>query len=772
MAIPPEVNVVKIKRPKPDVLSFIALQALLFLTPLFFVPIASIPFQGGKNLFLILGVSVVFVLWLVARLKDGVLVFPRSLFYASSGLLAATYVLAGIFSGNRETSFAGQSFDLGTLAFFIPSILLFALVPLVIRSRERILCSYATLLASFLVAAVFHALHVFFPGALSLGLLSRVTDNLVGGWSDLGIFFGLSALLSMLSLERASLGRMFRILALVCFVASLGMVTIVNFSTIWIVLSSVSLVFFVYELSVGKKMAYYALVTLVVSVSFIIGGGRIGGFISNTLGTGQTEVRPSLSTTVQVAKSTLMTHPLFGTGPNRFSSDWLLHRPDGINQTQFWNMDFNYGIGFMPSILTTTGVIGSLAVLAFLVLFLLAALKTFFKEGSTRLSRHLVISSFVGAAYLWVFSFVYVPSPSIWLLTMFLTGLFISALREDKILGDISLKTFDRPSANFVSVLLIVFFLIGSLAFLYFTGIRFAAMVYFQKAAIALNIDGNPDKAQAYLVKASSFAPIDAYSRALAQINLSRIGALLNDSKLDKDTVQKLFQQYLSVAIQSANQSMLLDPTNYANYASLGQVLESVIPLKIQGAYEGSKQAYTQALALNPGNPELYLDLARIEVAKGDNDAARAELSKAFGKKGDYADAIYLLAQIQMGEKDVDGAISSVSALATLSPSDSGVFFQLGLLYYDQKRYSDAEGAFERALAIDPQYANAKYLLGLSYYQTGGATKALVPFHELAVTNPQNADIKFIIANLQAGKAPLAPAAATSTKSSKSKRGN
>lgn len=753
------------KRSKLDVFSFIALQVLLFLTPIFFVPFISVPFQTGKNAFFIYGIIAIFLLWLVARLKDGSFLFPKSLFYASSALLAVAYSLAAIFSPSHLASFAGQGFELGTLAFFVPSLVLFALVPLIVTSKERIFYSYATLLSSFLLVGLFHiARFVFGSDFLSFDMLSSASSNLIGKWNDVGIFFGLATLVSVVTLEKVKLSRLLKVLVNICLVVSIAMLVVVNFSLLWVSLAVFSLVFFVYELSVGRReegkgtrkgVSLYALSVFAISLFFVIAGPKVGGIITDSLGLSQAEIRPALSTTVQVTGDSLSRNPFFGVGPNRFFAGWLLDRPEGVNQSQYWNVDFNYGFGFIPSFGVTTGLVGLVAVIAFVALFILSTLRALLRPASSPFSRYLVVSSCVGAAYLWTMSLVYVPSPAIWVLTLFVSGLFVASLREDGVVGTLSIKTVEKPVANFMSVLFVIFAIISTLAFAYFVTTRLIASIHFQKAALAINVDGDADEAEGHLAKALSVAPSDVQARALSELYLMRIQSLLNDDKLSETEVQTLFQKYLSTSIQAANEAVALDGTNYVNYVSQGQVFEAIITLKIEGAYEEAKKAYESALVLNPGNPELNLALARIEVAKGDNKAARVELGKALEKKGDYTPAVYLLAQMQVAERNVPEAIRSIEAIAMLSPNDSGVFLQLGLLYYDQKQYANAVLAFGRAVEIDPQYANAKYLLGLSYYQTKEPEKALQQFKELLVTNPDNAEVKEIIANLEAGKAPV-----------------
>ncbi|HEY0908408.1 MAG TPA: tetratricopeptide repeat protein [Candidatus Paceibacterota bacterium] len=746
-----------------DRAAFIILQAMLFLAPIFFIPSLAVPLQAGKAAFILYGVIAAFIIWAVARLKDGVFEAPRSLFYASAGVLAIAYTASAIFSANQGVSLAGSGFELGTLSFFLPSLVLFALVPLVTRSKEQVFYSYATLLGSFFLVALFHLVRfVFGADALSFGVFTSATSNMIGKWNDLGIFFGLTTLLSLITLERATLTRLFRSLVYVCFVLSLAMLVVVNFSPVWISLAALSLIFFVYKLSfdkeegqLGARIPYHALAVLILSVLFIFAGSKISGLISDQLGTSQVEVRPSWSATMDVAQSSLSSNPVFGVGTNRFVSEWLMHKPEGINSSLFWNVDFNYGIGFIPSFIVTTGLVGTIAIVLFLGLFIALALKALLRPSASHFTRYLVLSSLFASAYLWIFSVIYVPSAAVWVLTLFLSGLFIAAAREDKIVGVKSLSVLHKPAASFVSVLLTILALIGAVSFAYFVTVKVLAGVYFQKSVIAVNASGDLAKGEKGIMQAITLAPNDAYYQSLSELYLVKINNLFQDTKIAQSEAQTQFQQLLGVAIQSAQAAVAYDPTNYQNHLALGRIFEAIVPLEIEGAYDSAKKAYEAALAVNPTSPEIYLVLARLEVAKKDNKAAKDYIAKALEKKNDYADAIFLLSQIQISENDVANAINSVSAVATLYPNDSGIFFQLGILYYNQKNYRNAVVALERAVTLNPQYANAKYFLGLSYYENKDSARALQQFKELEQTNPENEDIKAIIANLEAGKAPI-----------------
>jgi len=544
-------------------------------------------------------------------------------------------------------------------------------------------------------------------------------------------------------------------------VVSLLMLAIIGFSPVWTMLALISLIFAVYELSFGKKehqnksrVPVYAIVTLVIAVFFMLGGSTLGSRISGSLGISQVEVRPSWGATWDVAMATLKTDPFFGVGANRFSTEWLMNKPEGINNTLFWNTDFNYGVGFIPSFITTSGIVGGLGILIFIGLFLWTAVRTLFKQGNSPFSRYLVLSSLFGSVYLWVFAIIYVPSAPIWILTLFLSGLFIASLREDGSIMVKEVSVIEKPAINFISVLLIIFALIASISFGYFVSTKLISTVQLQKGLILIN-SGDLDLGEEKITKAFNLSPSDVYAQYIAEIYLARLSDLYSKEGLSQTDAQALFQQYLAAAIQGAQSAVSIDPTNYQNHLTLGRVFESVVPLEIKGAYDSAKQSYESALKFNPENPEIYLLLARLETANKDNKAAQEYIAKSLEKKSDYAEAIYFLSQIQVSEGNLPEAIKSVEAVATLSPSDSGVFFQLGLLYYSEKQYSNSVLAFTRAINLNPQYANAKYFLGLSLHQTKDLKGSLKQFKDLMVSNPDSEEVKAIIVNLEAGKEPL-----------------
>src|ERR1039457_4689897 len=100
-----------------DKISFWTFLITLFLTPIFFIPSANVPFQLGKNIIILLPLILGIIVWIIGRLKEGRLTFHRHWIFGFFILIPLLFALSTIFSGARMISFIGHDFEIGTLAF-------------------------------------------------------------------------------------------------------------------------------------------------------------------------------------------------------------------------------------------------------------------------------------------------------------------------------------------------------------------------------------------------------------------------------------------------------------------------------------------------------------------------------------------------------------------------------------------------------------------------------------------------------------------------------
>lgn len=765
-------------------ISYFIIGIFSFLLPFFFFP-GGIPLQMSKGMLFAGAVIIALAFYLVSVIKTVKIEVPTNVIALAGVAVPIIFLVSSIVSGFSEVDVLGYSFEVGTLSFIVLSFILLLLTSVLFQRRESVFMVFLGFGLSSLLVLVFQAVRLILAPSLSLGLLTAPTSNLIGNWNELGLFAGVALVFSLIVLEMVSLTRLLKILFHILSVLSIGMLIVVNFNLAWALTAIFAGVFFIYLVSFEKfrrgvapltvnsqdgaeitssetnrKISFQTLAVVVISLFFLLFGGSISGYLTGKLNIADIEVRPSWSSTLSVTKQALSEYPVLGVGPGHFGEVWLQNKPLEVNQTPFWNIDFAYGIGLIPTFLATTGLLGLASWLFFLLAFLYIGVRSIFKADSDEFSRFLILASFLVASYLWAVALLYVPSVTLFVLAFFFTGLFAATLMREGIIGK---RTFSlhHPKVSFISVLFLVVILIATISLGYVITQKTLSYAHFDNA-IQMVADGESiDGAQAELEKAASWGGYDIYYRSLAELHVLRLRNLLSATEVpDPEALLTQAQSILAASINSARTATEISPENYQNWLTLGRIYADLVPppFSVPGAYESAKESYEEALAHNPHNPAIYLLLARLEMANEDFVAAREYANKSLEKKENYADAHFLVAQLEVNEGNLQEAIPALERTLILSPNNPGLFFQLGVMKYSNGDYAGARDAFAQALVIVPEYANAKYFLALSLYNLGNSEDALTLFEEVAEGNPDNSEVALIIENLKAGREPFAGA--------------
>jgi tetratricopeptide (TPR) repeat protein len=768
---------VETPRNKLEQLAFHVLSVTLLLLPFFFIPSQGVPFDFTKGMVLFAGTVVALALLLVARLRDGRVAVPKSTVLGALWLIPLSYLLATLFSENITRSVLGVGFEIDTLGFMVVASTAATILAILIQKRTDVLSLYAVLFISFVVMALFQTLRLIFgPDFLSLGILNAATSNVVGKWNDLAIFFGLFAILSLATLTALHLSRFFKYVIYILLGVSLVFLSIINFSTLWVVLAVFSLGFFVFNLlrqrattesASGVRMhlqraahraSVSSVIVLVVSVLFIVQGTAIDQFVSQTFNISQIEARPSWQSTVNIARDVYESNLFFGTGPATFANQWSQFKPVDVNNTVFWQSQFDYGIGAIPTFFITTGLLGGLAWLYFLGALSWSGFRHLvLRQVGDHLANFTTLSSFLAALFLWLMMILYTPSVVIAAFAFVFTGIFVATLRfHEPSMGTLYVSMQDNPRAGFVSVLGLTMLLILSLVAAFTVGQYYAAAITYQRALVAGNVNGNIAKAEERANAALDLFDTARSHRTLAQAKIAQLNRIQQNQDLTQQQLQEQFRDTLATAIDHARTATQRDSQNYRNWETLARVYHAVVPINVEGAYDRAVDAYEDAIERAPNTPTLYLARARLELTQNNMDEAREYIRTALEKKGNYTEAIFLLSQLQVQEGNIDEAIRSVQQATLIEPNNPVIYFQLGFLHYNQSNYREAIAALEEATRLSDQYANARYFLGLAYDQVGARQRAIQQFERVQETNPNNREVQQILQNLRAGRAPFA----------------
>lgn len=761
-----------------ETMANLILASLMFLVPVFFIPSLALPFQFAKGILFVIAVVVIFVLWTFSRLKQGSLSIPQTYIIPGMLLIPATFLAATIFSNSVTGSLIGQGGEIGTFASMAFLSLLFFVTSMACDSRDRIVRIYLALFAAFAVLSLFELARMFIgPQFLAFGIFTTTIGNVFGKWNDLGVFYGLVIVMTLVALQMLALKKVARAILYGILLIALFFLVLVDFVTVWFVLGLFAIILGIYALSVsrmvksrlqaeegkelGRKKLFLqripvaSIIVFAFCLAFIMANAPLGDFFAQKFNITHIEARPSWQSTFGIVKSTLPKNVFFGAGPNRFNTQWQLYRPDGINETLFWSTNFNSGIGHVPTFFATTGIVGAAAWILFFGLFIASGLRSLFVSRGDRFIHFLVLSSFLASLYLWIFMVLYNPSIPLVIMAFLFTGLYVATLVQEKIIrrGYISFAV--NPKLGFLCSLTLIIAVCAATGGAYFMTRSFIATIDYQKASDALDKNDTAVGKQ-YLQKALTWHAFDGYYRLLASINLAELNVLLSKQGISREELKAQWDRLFGEAKQNVEHARDLDPAQYQNWVAIGNLYGAIMSVDPGKVYPIARDAYDHARALSPRDPSLALALARLDAAKGDLNAARADIAEAVRLKNNYTEAIFFLSQIEVSAGNLGKAIESVETAARFAPDDPTVFFQLGLLKYNNNDNKGATEALEHAVSLNDAYSNARYFLGLAYERLDRIPDAIKQFEEIEKHNPDNAEVKSILSNLRAGQKPFA----------------
>lgn len=786
---------------------YLLLLGVSFLLPIFFIPGQLVAPEFSKMVLLEVAVLIGTFMWAAGRLRDGHLDLPKSMLLLVSALLVVQFVVAAIVSPSPMVSFIGSGYDIGTVNSFLTLFLFLFLGSTVFSTRDRVLSLYASLLLSTIIVMVYHLLR-YFLGAdfLAFNLFNNPVTTPVGKWNDMVTLMGGAMLLVLTTLYFFPQNKILRYPAYAIFLIGLFFLLLVNFKVLWFilfVLTGMLVLFSIYEgerdhrarvreahqsgtehhhKPVHKRVVKHlpALTTVLLLVAFIYGSGlalmplrKDGLTISALVDKGlkpapYSEVVLTPQFTFNLVAHTLKDSPLFGTSPNRFNAGYLIYKTSDINRTPFWDTTDigSFAFGRIPTYFATTGVIGTILWVIFVVFLFLKSRKIFTLLAKDRIAAYMGFSLFLLVIYFWSVAFFYTPNIAIFSLAFLFTGALIAFLVSEGVVP-VYHVSFDRSSKlSMVLTPLVIIILAGVVASSVLLYRQTASLVAFRDAQLAL-AQNDLDTAKVDLMKANSRSERDVYYRSLSNIALVQLQQLAN-AKLPADQVQSKANELISEAGSAAQRALALDPSNFENYLQVGGVYDVLHALGIetvgsQTTLELATDNYNQALHLNPKSPRIFLMLARLELSAGDRVKAKEYLYQALAERPNYLEALSLVVQMEIADKNPGAAVDALRAGITVEPTNFLLRFALGYLYFEAHDYKSAIGEFEAAVVLNPVYADAKYFLGLSYSRVGRTAEAIQQFTDVQTLNPDNKDVANILKNLKDGKGALDQSTAAPT---------
>lgn len=746
-----------------DRVGVVSLSLSVFLAIVAFIPGGFIPAGVLKGYLVVTTVLIALVAWLLGRLIEGNFRIPWSPITGAIGICILVLFLSAVFAPSAYSAFFGENFEQGTFAVLGGLMAMTFLVSLLFSSRKRILFFLKGFFGLYIVLAVFQLLHLVFPQLTSLGVFINKTDTPVGSWNDFAFLSGAVLVGFTLLIQYASLSRRTKIISIVGSVLALFFVILCNILGVWILVGFSAIVILIYTLIVNRfseerKFPFIAFILSLIALMFVLANTLIGGIPAALLNVSFLDVHPSFLSTMHVAGATLRSYPILGSGPNSFTTQWLVNHPLLVNTSSFWDSPFSSGSSFLVTVGVLGGALGILSIIFFLLAYVYESVRKVFTPNPVKEKQLSVFCIFLISLYFILAIVIFSPGIAIVASAFFFLGIFLALLIGEKLISVRDIYFLKDQRASFFAILCIVALLMVSASVAYSATERFAALVFLQKSLINEQ-KNNLDQSNTDIDKAIALSDLPVFERTKVSIAEQSIQQTLNVSaaSASPDVIKSTLQNAISMGNTAATNAITIDPLNPINYITLGDLLRLVVPLKVDGAMQRGVDAYNKAISLAPNYPKSYLSLAELYFDSNDNADAQTFDQKAIDLKSNYTDAVFLMAQIEVADGDTAGAMQRLQDATLFDPNNPDTYFELGLLRYQTGDYADAATVFKSTIVLNNQYLNAWYYLALTDQKLGNIDEATTILTALHNRLPDNATISNALYGTNSATATTSP---------------
>lgn len=361
----------------------------------------------------------------------------------------------------------------------------------------------------------------------------------------------------------------------------------------------------------------------------------------------------------------------FGSGFGTYGTDFARFKQATFNNSPLWSLSFFKSSSFMLELLATTGMLGFMSF--------------FFVIYKALRERPLYPSLVLAVVALFLLPFSFVNTTLFFILIGFLAAK-IGAKHNQKVFDvELQLVAFKKGFISFEapeeeksskSILLPVAFLAVIAVFTAYTGYLsfqyLKANLLFQSSLIAAAQNNGSLTYQKQAEALALFPNNDAYQRLFSQTNLALANNLSaqipQDSSPSAETTQTIYT-LIQQSINAGRTATTLSPQTALNWQNLSSVYRSLIGFG-QNADQFALLTAQQAVALDPNNPQQYINLGGIYFQLKAWDKAAQQFSTAASIKPDYSNAYYNLGHALEETGDLKGALAQYQTVKTLAVND------------------------------------------------------------------------------------------------------
>jgi len=194
------------------------------------------------------------------------------------------------------------------------------------------------------------------------------------------------------------------------------------------------------------------------------------------------------------------------------------------------------------------------------------------------------------------------------------------------------------------------------------------------------------------------------------------------------------------------------DPNNPVNHYRLGLAhkARAIADRSVAaGELEQARQEFERALAIRPDFIMARLELARLEIYKGDYEAAMKTAEQALAIDKSNLSARLIEAAALLAQKKFTEARQLLESLRAQVPNSPDVVFQLGVVSLAERNYKEADSEFRRAYDLNP--ANTRGMTGIveSDLEQNKPDIAIQTLKQELAKNSERSDLKLLLADVE-----------------------
>lgn len=778
-------------------LDFVIISAIFmvfFICPLFFTGLVAQNMGFEKMTLFYFFVLLGAVAWVTKAVIIGELNIKRTpLDWPIVGFLAV-FITSTILSISQKDSLLGTYGNQPkSLAAAIVFVLFYYLVINNI-DQKRIKLLFWGIIGSTSLIAIFSLLQLLGKFVLPFAFTQAISFNPLGSLSGLTMYLIITLPILVIGMAQiseihADLKNKTVIIGIktilgAVILASLFVLTLLNGFTFWPAAIVGIVIVLMFLLSKIIKISSSNIVIPITSFLLLIILLVLGNFNMMSLNL-PVEVSLSRQASFDIAKASLKTSPIFGSGPSTFYYSFDKYKGANFNASPLWDAKFNNASGFLFEMAATIGSLGVLAIVIITLIALSICFLTLIKaqKNDTQSILLALFSSFITVI---IFNLLFSLNNSLVLVSALIAALTVAMAIVNYPEKFKTLNLSFRASPKYALALAAIFLTLSAAVVILFTmGVKmYLADVYIMQSLEAVDVKTKIEK----INKAIILAPYqDIYF-----LNLANNYMALANQEATGARNQTVIESSLSSAIDMGKKALALSPNSTANNEAMALIYENA-SFYVQGALEWAENLYNKAIELSPDSPTPYLRMALINMARSnaETDAVQKEYyineaikkyDMALAKKVDFGAANYGKAIAYEKLNKIDDAIDQLKKAVILTKDNVDYRFELARLYFNRgvanppgivqsatedittgdentedlsvsgqaggtiKKSEDvvtAEQLFLSIVQANPNHANALYSLALLYQKTGETENAKIVIKQLliVVTDQPSIDI-------------------------------